>query len=199
MITSASSCQSTLRAGVAGLSDNWPKLTMRPVTEPVAEQPHMPEYGVGGDGWKPLPWSWASERLGRYRNFWVVTVSPEGRPHAMPVWGVWDDDEQGFAFSCAPGSRKAANLRSNPQVTVAGDSTVEAISIEGTATELSGTESAEPWIEAYIKKYGPDTSPEFLRQNSIFLVSPERVFAIIETEDEFSTRATRWRFPGGRE
>ena len=172
---------------------------MRPVTEPVAEQPHMPEYGVGGDGWKPLLWSWAAERLDRFRNFWVVTVSTQGRPHAMPVWGVWDDGEKGFAFSCAPGSRKAANLRANPQATVTGDSTVEAISLEGRATELTGTVQAERWIEAYVSKYGPETSPEFLRQNAMFLVTPERAFAIIEKEEEFSTRATRWRFAGGRE
>lgn len=183
---------------MGGLSDNWPKLTMRPVTDPVAEQPHMREYGVGGDDWKPLPWSWAAERLDRNRNFWVVTASRSGRPHAMPVWGVWDNDQKAFAFSCAPGSRKAANLRANPQVTVTGDSTVEAISIEGTATELSGTERAEPWINAYVAKYGPPTSPEFIRQHAMFLVTPERAFAIIETEEEFSTRATRWRFAGGQ-
>jgi hypothetical protein len=172
---------------------------MRPVTDPVAEQPHMREYGVGGEDWQPLPWSWAAERLDRYRNFWVVTASNAGRPHAMPVWGVWDNEEKAFAFSCAPGSRKAANLRANPQVTVTGDSTVEAISIEGTATELSGTDQAEPWIKAYVAKYGPSTSPEFIRQHSIFLVTPERAFAIIETEEEFSTRATRWRFVKGQE
>ena len=183
---------------MAGLSDNWPKLTMRPVTDPVAEQPHMPDYGVGCADWKPLPWSWAVERLDRFRNFWVVTASRTGRPHAMPVWGVWDDGEKGFAFSCAPGSRKAANLRANPQITVTGDSTTEAISIEGTATELSGTARAEQWIKAYVKKYAPETSPEFLRQHAIFLVTPERAFAIIETEEEFSTRATRWRFASGR-
>jgi len=170
---------------------------MRPVTDPISEQPHMPEYGVGGESWKPLPWSWAADRLGRYRNFWVVTASNEGRPHAMPVWGVWDEGEKRFAFSCARGSRKAANLRANPQVTVTGDSTVEAISIEGSGTEISATPEAERWITAYITKYGSGTSPDFLRQNAIFLVRPERVFAIIETEEEFSTRATRWRFTKG--
>ena len=37
---------------------------------------------------------------------------------ALPVWGVWSDDRPGFAFSCAPGSRKAANIAANPQVCV---------------------------------------------------------------------------------
>jgi hypothetical protein len=59
--------------------------------EPVAERPYMPDYGVDTASWTPLPWTWAVERLLANRNFWVVTVSAEGRPHALPVWGVWDD------------------------------------------------------------------------------------------------------------
>ena len=67
----------------------------------------MPDYGVDTPEWEPLPWSWAAERLGANRNFWVVTVSTDGRPHALPVWGVWNDDEGRFAFSCSPRARKA--------------------------------------------------------------------------------------------
>lgn len=170
---------------------------MSSVTQPIAEQPHMKEYGVGGPDWKPLPWTWAAERLRLYNNFWVVTATATGRPHAMPVWGVWNEAKHRFAFSCAPGSRKAANLRDNPQVTIAGDSTVEAISIEGLAREISGTLDVEPWIVSYRAKYGPETGAEFLRQNAFFEVVPQRAFAVIEREDEFSTRATRWQFAGG--
>jgi hypothetical protein len=31
-----------------------------------------------------------------------------------------------------------------------------------------------------------------MRENTIFEVSPERAFGIIEREEEFSQRATRW-------
>jgi len=166
------------------------------MARPIAEQPHMPSYGVGKDDWEPLPWSWAAERLINARNFWVVTVSNGGRPHALPVWGVWDDDALRFGFFAAPDARKVANMRANPQVVITGPDTVEAISIEGRAVELTGTESVEPWIRAYIAKYGPDSvDPKFLRSNASFEVIPERAFGVIEREDEFSTRATRWRFP----
>jgi hypothetical protein len=40
----------------------------------------------------------------------------------------------------------------------------------------------------------PELNAEFLRQNLVFEVVPERAFAVIEREAEFSTRATRWRF-----
>lgn len=43
------------------------------MAEPVAQMPHMPEYGVRPGTWEPLPWSWAAERLLACRNFWVVT------------------------------------------------------------------------------------------------------------------------------
>ena len=66
----------------------------------------MPDYGVPADLDGVLPWSWAQERLERTRNFWVVTVDPAARPHAMPVWGVWLSGPQEFWFSCGPGSRK---------------------------------------------------------------------------------------------
>ena len=143
------------------------------MAEPIAERPHMPDYGVDTDKWVALPWSWAVERLEQSRNLWVVTASATGRPHALPVWGVWDDDVPGFGWSCAPGSRKAANLAANPQVCVMVDA----------------------WIDRYLGKYGGEgVTAEFLRENALFEMLPERAFGIIEREDDFSNRATRWRF-----
>jgi nitroimidazol reductase NimA-like FMN-containing flavoprotein (pyridoxamine 5'-phosphate oxidase superfamily) len=160
----------------------------------------MPEYGVETDQWRALPWSWAAQRLIESRNYWLVTVSAAGRPHALPVWGVWDDDEHRFGFSCAPRSRKAANIRANRQVSFAPESTVEAVSVEGTAVLVSDEPRREWWIERYLTKYrpiSPELGADFLRANVIVEVAPERAFAIIEREPEFATRATRWRFPAG--
>ncbi|MGH3863391.1 MAG: hypothetical protein ACRDSQ_28115, partial [Actinokineospora sp.] len=49
------------------------------VDEPEGQRPHMPDYGVDTPSWEPLPWSWAAERLMANRNFWIVTVSADGR------------------------------------------------------------------------------------------------------------------------
>ena len=158
----------------------------------------MPDYGVSTSSWTPLPWSWAVQRLLTNRNFWVVTVSPAGRPHAMPVWGVWEVAENRFMFSCGPRSRKARNLEANPQVAVMTEDTVECLSIEGAAAFVEDPARQGVWIERYITKYRPmsaDLSPEFIRQNLIVEFEPERALAVIEREDEFASRATRWRFP----
>jgi hypothetical protein len=157
----------------------------------------MPDYGVDTPSWNPLPWSWAAGKLAGGRNYWVVTASAEGRPHALPVWGVWDDDEHRFAFSCGPRSRKARNLSSNPQATVAVDDTVECLSVEGRADQVGDDERQEIWIARYLAKYQPimpDLSADFLRANLVFELVPERAFAVIEREDEFAARATKWAF-----
>lgn len=160
----------------------------------------MADYGVRAESWEPLAWSWAADRLARYRNYWIVTASPGARPHALPVWAVWDDDEHRLAFSCGPSSRKARNLRANPQVAVAGDDTVECLSLEGRAGELQPGDRRETWIERYLAKYGPleqRLTADFLRANAVFEVEPERVFAVIDRADEFSSRPTKWVFTPG--
>jgi pyridoxine/pyridoxamine 5'-phosphate oxidase len=157
----------------------------------------MPDSGVDTPDWGPLPWSWAAERLAGNRNFWVATVSVDGRPHALPVWGVWDETERRFAFSCSPRARKARNLAANPHAVVMTDDTVECLSVEGLAHAVDSHERQAQWIDRYLAKYqplSPDISAEFLRQHLMIEFVPERAFAIIEREEEFSTRATRWMF-----
>jgi hypothetical protein len=31
------------------------------------------------------------DRLTVARTYWISTTRPDGRPHAIPVWGVWVD------------------------------------------------------------------------------------------------------------
>ena len=157
----------------------------------------MPDYGVVAPSWTPLPWSWAMERLLANRNFWVVTVSAAGAPHALPVWGVWDEGENRFAFSCGPRSRKARELSANPHVAIMTEDTVECLSLEGCAAPVHDRGRQDLWIERYLAKYRPmaaDLSAEFIRRNLMVEFEPQRAFGVIERDDEFATRATRWVF-----
>ncbi len=164
------------------------------MSDPVAQRPAMDDYGVEAATWEPLPWSWARERLTSARNYWLCTVSGAGRPHSMPVWGVWHDLELRFAFGCVPTARKARNLAANPRLVITSEDTVECLSVEGTAT-LIDDDRKEVWIERTLDKYRsvvPDLGAPFLRRNLMFEVTPERAFAVIDRDDEFSTRPTRW-------
>lgn len=157
----------------------------------------MPDYGVDTPDWRPLPWSWAAERLVAARNIWVVTVAGDGRPHALPVWGVWDEGDHRFGFSCGPRSRKARNLAANPRAVIMTESTIECLSVEGCAATVADEARGEQWVERYLAKYRPlaaDLTADFIRQNLLVEFEPERAFAVIETEEAFSTRATRWVF-----
>lgn len=159
----------------------------------------MADYGVPSDPSGALPWGWAQERLVANRNYWVVTASASARPHALPVWGVWVTDTDRFWFSCSPNSRKARNIAQNPQCAVTVDDTVECISVEGRARRVdpSTEAAADAAIAQYLVKYWPDPAVHvemeaFVRSHALFEVTPQRAFGVIEREDEFSQRATRW-------
>lgn len=164
--------------------------------EPRIERPAMADYGVPEELDGVLPWSWAEERLLASRNFWVVTASSGGRPHAMPVWGVWCPWTGTFVFSCSPNSRKAHNLRANPQATVAVDDTVEVVVVEGAVRPVVAAE-VDAELDAYVARYW-DTEEEraegkaFVAGHDCWELTPERAFGIIETEEDFARRATRW-------
>ena len=162
----------------------------------------MDDYGVPADPEGALPWAWAEERLVANRNYWVITASASGRPHAMPGWGVGLAATERFWFSCSPNARKARNIAENPQCALTVDDTVECVSVEGRARLVDPpTDAAEvdAMVAAYVAKYWDDPAvhPEmgtFLRSHAIFEVTPERAFGIIEREEEFSQKATRWRW-----
>lgn len=164
--------------------------------EPIVGRPLMASYGVPSDPAGALPWSWAESRLTANRNYWVVTVNGEGRPAAMPVWGVWQAESSKFVFSCAPDARKARNIAQNPQVCVMVDDTVECVSLEGTAALLTNEAARQTAATAYADKYSPPDEREAMRTfmlgHSVFEVRPVKALAIIERDDEFASKATRW-------
>ena len=85
---------------------------------------------------------------------WLITVRPDGRPHAVAVWFLWDG-ESILIFS-KPNQQKLANIRQNPNVLLAIDDTNygdDPITIEGKATLLPDGQ-ADTTLEAYVAKYG---------------------------------------------
>jgi hypothetical protein len=162
---------------------------------PIASRPYMPGYGIlnaaGGRGL--LPWDWAVERLSRARNYWVATTRPDGRPHCVPVWGVWLDDS--FCFSSGAKSRKARNLAANPNCVVCPEDGTQAISLEGVAEKIVDRETIRRFVEAYNPKYQWDLKPEtVLDMGPIFAVRPRKVIGLDATPGEFQGSATRWLF-----
>jgi hypothetical protein len=107
----------------------------------------------------------------------------------MPVWGVWMADT--FYFSTGRTSRKARNLRENPNCVVCPENAAEAVIVEGIAKKLAAAAVPAEVKKAYKAKYDwaldPATGP-------IFAVRPRVVFGFIETGELFTATATRWIF-----
>ena len=149
-----------------------------------------PGYGIvsASEGSGLLPWSWAVERLRRSHNYFIATTRPDGRPHCMPVWGVWLDDS--FCFSTGGQSAKARNLARNRHCVVTIEKADEAVIVEGLATAESEREFLERAGQLYAAKYPPYTLDPSL--GPIFVVAPRVMFGIVEAQ--MATTATRWIF-----
>jgi general stress protein 26 len=152
----------------------------------------MPGYGIATAAEGLLPWSWAQERLAASRNYWVVTLWPGGRPHSMPVWGVWDG--AAVWFTSGGRSRKARNVAGDPRCVIATEDASDPVVVEGAAaivTDLTEIERVRALLNA---KYD-DSYPEgFLdpARNATIRVEPHRAFAL--RHDDFTGSPTRWVF-----
>ncbi|HVF14291.1 MAG TPA: pyridoxamine 5'-phosphate oxidase family protein [Acidimicrobiales bacterium] len=158
-------------------------------------RPLMPGYGVLGpsEGTGLLPWSWAEERLVAAPRYWLATVCPDGRPHVMPVWAVWDAGC--LWFSSSLGSRKARNLDADQRVTVTTDNTLEPVVLEGIAERMVDLDARTRYMGLSNAKYATDYPVEFLdpKVNGTYRVTPHVAFGLIEAD--FVGSPTRWVFP----
>jgi Pyridoxamine 5'-phosphate oxidase len=162
--------------------------------EPPATRPHMPGYGTKGptEGGGLLPWSWAEERLTKSHDYWVATVRPDGRPHLMPVWAVWDGSA--LWWSSSLGSSKARNLVADGRCSIATDNAWEPVVLDGIAERVTDADALARFIRLENEKYETDYGVDFLDPsvNATFRVRPSWVFSL--TEDDFEGSPTRWTF-----
>lgn len=164
---------------------------MGPITEPQvkADRPHMPGYGTEPAETGLLPWAWADEQLRNTLNYWVSTVRPDGRPHVMPVWAVWDGNALWFGSTLA--SRKIRNLLAEPRCSVTTDDALAPVVLDGVAEFVTDMESVEWYRDTANAKYDsaytydPDV-------NAIVAIRPTWAFGMQATN--FTGTPTRWRW-----
>jgi nitroimidazol reductase NimA-like FMN-containing flavoprotein (pyridoxamine 5'-phosphate oxidase superfamily) len=157
---------------------------------PKSSRPRMPGYEMMFDKGKgSLPWSWAAACLSKAHNYWVATTRPDGRPHVMPVWGVWVDDA--FYFSTGRKSRKSRNLSVNANCVVCPEGAVEATILEGIAEEVTEPSVLRRFAGEYKKKYDWDMEGN---EGPVYAVRPRVVFGFIEESTEVQGNPTRWLF-----
>jgi pyridoxamine 5'-phosphate oxidase-like protein len=152
----------------------------------------MPGYGMlpADQGTGLLPWSWATDRLRESHDYWVASGWPDGRPHVMPVWGVWV--QEAFWFSSSPGSRKVRNLRARPECTVTTDDARNPVVLDGVAEIRPDEPDRLLLLESMNAKYEVDYGLDFLDGvHALCLrVQPSSAFGLLE--GDFSGSPTRW-------
>jgi hypothetical protein len=148
-----------------------------------------------------VSWEEAHQRFEDSQFYWLATTSPNGRPHLMPVLGVWVGGVLHFCTSDQ--SRKGRNLARDPRCSVSIDSDDLHLILEGVASPVGDDHRLRQIAVAYEEKYGWETTvsvggligsgaptagpPPY----SVYAVRPTTAFGF-GTDEAFG--ATRWRF-----
>ncbi len=143
-------------------------------------------YGISAEETGILAWAWAVERLEAARSYWIASASPTGKPHAMPVAGLWLDGA--FVFGTSAESRKARDIASNPRVAVHLGSGDEVMVVEGGVDVITLDVRI---ADAYGVKY--DHRPEPGAGSGLWCrVEPRVAYAWLESD--YPRTATRFDF-----
>jgi general stress protein 26 len=132
-----------------------------------------PHYG--DDSATAPEWSDIDRRLTEAPLYWIVTVRREGRPHAVPLVGVWRDGA--FYFCTGDGEQKMRNLEHDPHVVVTagplgadGWSNGKDIAVEGVASRVEDMALLAELAEEWRTKYDGDWDYE-VRNGRFFEIS----------------------------
>jgi hypothetical protein len=160
--------------------------------EPPRERPDSPpaSYGVPRTGGVFVAYEGVIERLRDATGYWLATVTPGGRPHVVPIWGVLVDDDL-YLETGAPETTKNRNLAANQQVLVHLDGVDDAVIIRGLAVPVApDAELGAALAAAFHAKY-PDYAPGPTDWDDGGLVRVEPT-TLLAWRD--MPTATRWRF-----
>jgi PPOX class probable F420-dependent enzyme len=132
--------------------------------------------------------------LAAAHDYWLATVGDGGRPHVMPVWGLWRDGA--VWFSSGLRSRKARNLAADPRCTVTTDDAHDPVVVEGVAGRVADSGELRAFADAVDAKYGTSYGVEFYDPavNGVWRVPPAKAIGL--RQDDFSGSPTRWTFAG---
>lgn len=147
----------------------------------------MPGYGIEEGRKNLLSWKWAEEVLSTTQNYYLATTRQDGRPHVMPIWGLWMSGQ--FYFSTGRDSVKARNMSSNPNCVLCAGDAGECAILEGIVEVIEDRATLKKFAKLYLKKYKYDVSD---MNQPVFRIRPQVVFGQIEKT--YTQTATRWRF-----
>ncbi len=139
--------------------------------EPKRTRPDIPkDYGVPATEEGMVEWTWVVNQLEKARNYWLISLYPDGRPHCVPSWGAWVENR--LYFSGGDMTRHARNLAKTPTMIAhleSGDQTVIVYGHAEKAVQVPPTIMAQV-KKAYTAKYG-------MAEGAAYCLVPDKVLA----------------------
>jgi hypothetical protein len=153
---------------------------------PIAEQLSLPSsYGSPN---RLLDWASVEQRLVDSLHYWVATVRRDGRPHVVPVDGIWLDG--GCYFGGDPATVHIRNLRRDGRTALHLEDGESAVIVEGVTEWVTPPPtSAQRLAAATTTKYGYPQSAASHRAG-VWRLEPTTVLAWTQLYVD----ATRFRF-----
>lgn len=122
---------------------------------PIIHRPKLPK-GYADNPTSFVDWKWVAAQLTESKNYWLSAVRPNGRPHVVPRWGVFIDNE--FYYDGSPETRHAQNIMENPYVSLHLESGNQVVMMEGFSKPVDKPDPvfAIKLAETIVKKYSED-------------------------------------------
>lgn len=158
------------------------------MTEPRRDRPRIPEsYGIADGIEGMLDWFTVEAALAATSHYWVSTVSANGEPHLIPIWGGWAQGR--LHIEGGPDTLWYRNLVRSPKVSVGADHQGMQVIVNGTAS-LGPVDGFDFVADNYDAKYPYRPEPK-----DMWIVSPAIVLAwVTATVDDFANTPTRFHF-----
>ncbi len=158
--------------------------------QPKRSRPAMPaDYGIAKGTKGMMSWPVVEKKIAAAHNYWICTSRSDGRPHAMPVWGVWHEGAVYFATDAT--STKARNVLANPAMAIHLELDREAVILEGKAERVADRGVLQRLDAPYARKYKMKVSTA---PGEMFLVRLRPRVVLAWTEKQFGTTPTRFTF-----
>lgn len=156
--------------------------------EPTVEPLDLPNgYGTATD---PLSWETVREELESARQYWFATVRPDGRPHVVPLDGLWLDGC--WYYGGSPDTVHARTVLTNPQAVMHLPDPWRAAIVEGVVDHIDlDPEQAQEMADRASAKYPEHGQQPADRYRIVRCLRPSRVLAWTSFPDD----CTRFRFP----
>ncbi len=152
-------------------------------------------YGLPSSSDGLLAWAEVEQELVAAQNYWLASVRPDGRPHVVPRWGVWLDNQ--FFYDGSPATRHTRNVDVNPGVCLHLESGTRTVIVEGAsvATRADAAGLGSRLSVAFGKYAAAGYAPESTAWEGEFggglrVIAPTRVLAWFA----FPEDCTRFRF-----